>query len=523
MICVSESELEIILDILRTYIPDGEARVFGSRYKWTPKEYSDLDIAIVGKEKMGFRLLGDMRNAFEESTLPYRVDVLDWFALTPEFQAIIEQGYEMIYSPRMDRGNNWPRVWLGDAPLEIIDGDRGKNYPSQNDFFEEEYCLFLNTKNVRHTGFDFSSCQFITEDRDKLLRKGKLKKNDIVLTTRGTIGNIAFYDDTIPFENIRINSGMVIIRPDETKLFPRFNYYLFRKLQDDFPVFTTGSAQPQLPIKDLIKLSATIPPLPTQRAIAATLSCLDDKIELNNRINANLEAQAQAIFKSWFVDFEPWGGVIPDDWREGTFSDLISTTLGGDWGKDAPTGNNTQEVYCIRGADIPEVNVGNRGKMPIRYILSKNYVSKQLTVGDVVVEISGGSPTQSTGRCALITQSLLDRYDRGMVCTNFCRAVKPIPEYSAFVYFYWKYLYTKNVMFAYENGTTGIKNLDFFGFLSTEPIVIPPKGVVTGFTQTVSIFIDTIFANGLESEILANTRDALIPRLMSGEIEVKEA
>jgi len=231
---------------------------------------------------------------------------------------------------------------------------------------------------------------------------------------------------------------------------------------------------------------------------------------------------AQAIFKSWFVDFEPWSGTMPDDWQNGTFSDVISTTLGGDWGKDAPMGNNTQVVYCIRGADIPDVNAGNKGKMPIRFILPKNYASKRLAVGDVVVEISGGSPTQSTGRCALITQSLINRYDKGMVCTNFCRAIKPIRSYSAFVYFYWKYLYAQNVFFSYENGTTGIKNLDISGFLYTEPIVIPPTKVVEQFTYAVSIFIDTIFANGLESEGLATTRDSLLPRLMFGELPVTD-
>lgn len=213
---------------------------------------------------------------------------------------------------------------------------------------------------------------------------------------------------------------------------------------------------------------------------------------------------------------------MPDDWREGTFSEVISTTLGGDWGKEAPTSNNTQEVYCIRGADIPDVNVGNKGKMPIRFILPKNYVSKRLAVGDIVVEISGGSPTQSTGRCALITQSLLDRYDRGMVCTNFCRAIKPLNGYSAFVYFYWKYLYGQSVMFSYENGTTGIKNFDITGFLENEPIIIPPVCVVTQFTEAVETFIDTIFANGLENEGLSITRDTLLPRLMSGELSVTD-
>ena len=239
-------------------------------------------------------------------------------------------------------------------------------------------------------------------------------------------------------------------------------------------------------------------------------------------VNHHLTATAQAIFKSWFMDFDPWGGVIPSDWREGTLGEIISTTLGGDWGKDTPSGNNSQEVYCIRGADIPDVNAGNKGKMPIRFILQKNYIAKRLTVGDIIVEISGGSPTQSTGRCALITQSLLSRYVRGMVCTNFCRAIKPLAGYSSFIYFYWKYLYAQNVMFSYENGTTGIKNLDMAGFMDTEPITIPPVEIARKFAEAIGAFINTVFTNGLENECLAATRDALLPRLMSGELSVTD-
>ena len=89
----------------------------------------------------------------------------------------------------------WQEFKLADAPLEILDGDRGKNYPSQDEFKSEGYCLFLSTKNVRFDGFEFSECQFISRERDELLRKGKLEKYDLVLTTRGTVGNFGFYDD----------------------------------------------------------------------------------------------------------------------------------------------------------------------------------------------------------------------------------------------------------------------------------------------------------------------------------------
>lgn len=154
----------------------------------------------------------------------------------------------------------WRECKLSDAPLEILDGDRGKNYPPQDEFKSDGYCLFLSTKNVRIHGFDFSECQFISKERDELLRKGKLKRNDIVLTTRGTVGNIGLFNDSVPFDNVRINSGMVIIRPDESRLFPSFNYYLFRKLQNDFDTLVSGSAQPQLPIRDLKQAYVLLPP-----------------------------------------------------------------------------------------------------------------------------------------------------------------------------------------------------------------------------------------------------------------------
>lgn len=234
-------------------------------------------------------------------------------------------------------------------------------------------------------------------------------------------------------------------------------------------------------------------------------------------LNKNLEAQAQSIFKSWFIDAPE-----SSSWETGTFSDIIDTMIAGDWGKDSPIGNNTEMVYCIRGADIPDVKSGNKGKMPTRFILPKNYVAKHLVAGDVVVELSGGSPTQSTGRIASISQSLLDRYDKGMVCTNFCKAMKPKSGYSMFVYYYWQYLYDKNVFFLYENGTTGIKNLDISGFIETEPIILPPVELVEEFDAFCHSAFDVIFANGLQNEKLANMRDALLPKLMSGEIDVSD-
>lgn len=314
------------------------------------------------------------------------------------------------------------------------------------------------------------------------------------------------------------SNDVLVFRANETTD-SDFLYYTLAN--DDYFAYSManskGTKMPRGDKASIMKYEVESFDLNTQRKIASILKPIDKKIELNNAINNNLEQQAQAIFKEWFID-----NPENENWSNGTFSELIQSTLSGDWGKEAPTGNNTEKVYCVRGADIPEVRAGNKGKMPTRYILPKNYASKKLTAGDIVVEISGGSPTQSTGRCTAISESLLNRYDSGMVCTNFCRAIKPLSGYSMFIYYYWQYLYDKGVFFSYENGTTGIKNLDISGFLGTEPIIIPPKEKVLAFDDYCQTVFDRIFANGKESEQLSQLRDTLLPKLMSGELDVSD-
>lgn len=162
----------------------------------------------------------------------------------------------------IEEGKDEWEIKFSDAPIQIIDGDRGANYPKNSDFFNNEYCLFLSAKNVTKNGFDFVDCSFITKEKDELLRKGKLSRNDIVLTTRGTVGNIAYYHQLIPFDHIRINSGMVILRADETKISPLYLYVLMKSSLFSGSVIehTSGSAQPQLPIRDLNNVSFILPP-----------------------------------------------------------------------------------------------------------------------------------------------------------------------------------------------------------------------------------------------------------------------
>ena len=166
----------------------------------------------------------------------------------------------------------------------IIDGDRGKNYPKEKDFFDDEFCLFLNAGNVTKLGFDFKNKLFITKEKDQSLRNGKLERNDIVLTTRGTVGNVVLYNSDIPFDNIRINSGMVIVR-NKNKIIPEYLYSYMKSPMFESQVNKTnfGSAQPQLTIKGLAKFKVSYPEEKEQIKVSIFLSLLDKKIELQSK------------------------------------------------------------------------------------------------------------------------------------------------------------------------------------------------------------------------------------------------
>lgn len=152
---------------------------------------------------------------------------------------------------------------------QIIDGDRGKNYPTAKEFFREGFCLFLNAKNVTSNGFNFNDCQFISREKDRVLRNGKLSIGDIVLTTRGTLGNLAFYNETIPYENVRINSGMVILRINKDLLNEIYFMEQFKmQLNIIKNKIANGSAQPQLPISLMNRIKITVPPLEMQNEFA---------------------------------------------------------------------------------------------------------------------------------------------------------------------------------------------------------------------------------------------------------------
>ncbi len=278
----------------------------------------------------------------------------------------------------------------------------------------------------------------------------------------------------------------------------------------DFDSLNSGSAQPSLNRNFLYPVSVNIPPNTCQIEIANVLSSLDSKIELNNNINAELEQMAKTIYDYWFVQFDfpisaeysaavgqpelegkPYkssGGKmvwseelkreVPDGWDVKLLSDWLEISKSGDWGKESLEGNYTEKVYCFRGADINGLNGLSELKPPTRYILEKNK-SKILEANDLIVEISGGSPTQSTGRMAFITNATLKRFDLPVICSNFCKPISLINKKLLYNFaYYWNSLYDNGIFFGYEGKTSGIKNLLFDSFVTSFYTVVPDEIIV---------------------------------------------
>ena len=394
--------------------------------------------------------------------------------------------------------SEWKEYKLGDAPLWIIDGDRGKNYPSQNEFQNCGYCLFLSTKNVRPYGFDFSDCQFISYEKDQLLRKGKLNRYDLVLTTRGTVGNVGYYSDNVQYENIRINSGMVIIRPKIEFLFPKFNFYIFRHLQKDFATFTTGSAQPQLPIRDLNEIEILLPPLSEQKSIASILSSLDDKIDLLHRQNATLEKMAETLFRQWFVE------EAKEEWEEVELEKLIDVVID-NRGKTPPTVDFPTDYPLI------EVNALNSNSCLVDYSVIRKYVNKEtydnwfrkhLKVNDIIIS--------TVGTIGVFSIHLVDK---GCIAQNLV-GLRSNSISSYFIYNFFKTNVETLINLDIGGVQPSIKVPHLLGLI----IKYPPYELLRKYDESVEIYFNKIAKNQTQIGTLTALRDTLLPKLMSGEV-----
>jgi type I restriction enzyme S subunit len=195
-----------------------------------------------------------------------------------------------------------PKEWeirsIAESGVKLIDGDRGANYPSDQDFTTGSgHCVFLSAKNVTRSGFRFDTRQFVSKDKDRVLGTGKLVRDDVIVTTRGTVGNFAHYSHSIPFDHIRINSGMLILRSAQSNLLPEFLYLSLKEHLFDRENSRkgSGSAQPQLPARDFQSFLLVIPDQEEQQKIMALSSMKDQTIKAETQKHQKLLSLKSAL------------------------------------------------------------------------------------------------------------------------------------------------------------------------------------------------------------------------------------
>ena len=200
----------------------------------------------------------------------------------------------------------------------------------------------------------------------------------------------------------------------------------------------------------------------------------------------------------------------PKTWRKVKFGDFIENPLGGDWGQDKPGGDFTVEVYAIRGTDIPSIQAGDFSNFRTRYIKESSLTKRLLEEGDVVMEISGGSKGQPVGRPLLISRSMLQKLDKPLIYSNFCRRLRTKKENDPnYLYFQLLKFYSSPEVYSYQTQSTGISNFHFSDFVEYKQIPRPDKHAQEEIGKILSTFDDKIELNNKISRTLEQMARAI--------------
>ena len=309
----------IVQSLLQQHVPDWKVVAFGSRATWTARDYSDLDLAILGDEPLPLATAAALAEGFEESELPFKVDIVDWATTSETFReticrdgvllqaaaraADLEIKHPCAKHRKADKNKvsqfecAWQKLPFTEAfhinpPVKLR---RGSSYPYVDMASINPGCRFVASSVQRQ--FSGSGARFM--DGDTLLAR---------ITPCLENGKIARYLAREAQQAAYGSTEFIVIRGRSGFTDNKFAFYMTRsRTVRDFAIgqMTGTSGRQRVPVEALADLIVDIPPLPEQRAIAAVLGAFDDKIELNRRMNETLEAMAQAIFRDWFVDFGP--------------------------------------------------------------------------------------------------------------------------------------------------------------------------------------------------------------------------
>ena len=528
---IRPDHLEIVQGILREHLPMGvKGWVFGSRSNWSTKDSSDLDLALEGESKLSHKVLGALKDAFEDSSLPFTVDVVDLNRISGAFKQIVESqraplsldGHGTGHTP----SNGWRELPFSEA-VQInptVRLERGAVYP-----FVDMAAVNGDSRSARSAserefkggGSRFQSGDTLMARITPCLENGKIARYQAIGDAQQAHGSTEF---------IVIRGRLGVTDND-------FAYYLtqWEEVRNYAIGQMTGtSGRQRVPVDSLDHLEIPLPPLPDQRAIAHVLGTLDDKIELNRRMNETLEAMARALFKSWFVDFDPVHAKMEGRWHPGEslpglpgdhydlFPDrLVDSELG-----EIPEG---WEVKVL--GDVVQLNprepmkpgflapyldmaaLPTSGSSPDNPVLREYKSGTRFRNGDSL--LARITPCLENGKTAFVQSLATGVVAWGSTEFIVLRAVPPVPpEYT--------YLLARDDGFREHaiqsmTGTSGRQRVQVDA-LAPYPLPSPSVEVWTEFSALVSPLFAQMEVNRRESLVLAAQRDALLPGLVSGKV-----
>ncbi len=275
-----------------------------------------------------------------------------------------------------------------------------------------------------------------------------------------------------------------------------------------------------------------LPSIPAQQRIAGVLSTYDELIENCQERIQILEQMARGLYREWFVNLRFQNhaktpmvdsplGKIPKGWEVKPLTAIIAENIGGGWGKEGMDEEHTEAAWVIRGTDIPDARSTQVLGVPYRYHTPSNLRSRRLKVGDIVFEVSGGSKGQPVGRTLFITSELLSALDGDVICASFCKRIRPNTNFgSELLYLSFLEGYESGEIEQYQVQSTGISNFKWTEYIANTMRTIPPTELRLCFTKHVAPLFTQVATLGLKIQNLRKTRDLLLPRLMSGHINV---
>ncbi|MEP0455738.1 MAG: restriction endonuclease subunit S [Roseibium sp.] len=539
---ISPPELAIVQGLLKDHLPKGTlAWAFGSRVTWTAKPFSDLDIALEGAAPLPSDVLIDLEEAFEASDLPWKVDVIDLNAVSPEFRAIVE---------RQSVPADWKDVTLSD----VSDPSRKITYgivqPGQ---LHSEGVPIVRVNNFRGNSLNLTDRLAVSPEIEAKYRRSRPRPGDLLISLVGSIGQLAIAPPEIEGWNLARAVGLV---PFANPAVANWSFYSLQSTasQDFMNQRANTTVQTTFNLKDLARIPIQLPLEWEMQRILTILQALDDKIELNRRMNETLEAMARAVFRDWFVDFGPTrrkaagatdpaailGGFLtdptqapplaalfphsfadnglPEGWSTYRTEELASKIAMGPFGSNIKVSTFVENgVPIISGHHLHGTLMKHGDHKFITEEHADRLKNSNVFEGDIIFTHAG-----TIGQVSMIGSG--KAYKRFVISQRqFYLRPDRTKVSPLFLLMYFKSPEGQHELLA-NASQVGVPSIARpSSHLKGIEICLPSLGAMSAYESIVGVLFEKLISNEQENQTLAATRDLLLPKLMSGKIRLTGA